>query len=98
VDPDADNNHGIKEKHGDDDDNGDVILVGNFGDGRINAFSHSGKFLGQLRQHGKPIEIEGLWAIMFPPTTATAIDPNRLYFAAGPGDETEGLFGYIHKN
>jgi uncharacterized protein (TIGR03118 family) len=98
MDTDADNNHDIKEKHGDDDDNGDAILVGNFGDGHINAFSNSGKFLGQLRQHGKPIEIEGLWAIMFPPTTATAIDPNRLYFAAGPGDETEGLFGYIHKN
>jgi hypothetical protein len=71
-------------------------LIGNFGDGRINAFSLKGKFLGQLRAHGKPIEIEGLWAIMFPPATST-IDPNRLYFAAGPDDEKEGLFGYITK-
>src|SRR5689334_2771581 len=86
--------HGVKGKEDDDD---DVILVGNFGDGRINAFSTHGKFLGQLRQHGKPIVIPGLWAIMFPPTTAP-INPNRLYFAAGPEDETEGLFGYILKD
>lgn len=73
-----------------------AILVGNFGDGRINAFSVNGDFLGQLRAHGSPIIIEGLWAITFPPSTST-IDPNRLYFAAGPDDETEGLFGYIKK-
>ena len=90
-----DHHHGMRGK--DDDDDNDVILVGNFGDGRINAFNTHGKFLGQLRQHGKPIEIEGLWAIMFPPSTAP-INPNRLYFAAGPEDETDGLFGYIVKD
>jgi uncharacterized protein (TIGR03118 family) len=79
-----------------DDDAHPAILVGNFGDGRINAYSETGVFLGQLRSHGNPIEIEGLWAIMFPPSTST-IDPNRLYFAAGPDDEEEGLFGYIIK-
>jgi uncharacterized protein (TIGR03118 family) len=94
VDPD-DDHHGMKEK---DEDETDAILVGNFGDGRINAYSKSGKFLGQLRQHGQPVVIEGLWAIMFPPTTATTVDPNRLYFAAGPEDEADGLFGYIKKN
>lgn len=73
-----------------------AILIGNFGDGRINAYSMNGKFLGQLRAHGQPIEIEGLWAITFPPATST-IDPNRLYFAAGPDDEEDGLFGYIIK-
>jgi uncharacterized protein (TIGR03118 family) len=73
------------------------ILVGNFGDGHINAYNMNGEFLGQLRAHGNPIEIEGLWAITFPPTTST-IDPNRLYFAAGPDDEQEGLFGYIIKS
>jgi uncharacterized protein (TIGR03118 family) len=73
-----------------------AILIGNFGDGHINAFSLDGAFLGQLRAHGNPIEIEGLWAITFPPATST-IDPNRLYFAAGPDDEKEGLFGYITK-
>ncbi len=74
-----------------------VILVGNFGDGRINAYDENGNFLAQLRAHGNPIEIEGLWAISFAPTTATAINPNWLYFAAGPGHEEEGLFGYITK-
>jgi len=80
----------------DDDDKGPMILVGNFGDGRINAYTTSGKFKGQLRgNHGHDIiAIEGLWAIRFPPSTST-IDPNRLYFAAGPDDEADGLFGYL---
>ena len=72
-----------------------TFLVGNFGDGRINAFNAEGDFLGQLRAHGNPIIIEGLWGLSFAPATATSVDPNRLYFAAGPGDETHGLFGYI---
>jgi uncharacterized protein (TIGR03118 family) len=75
-----------------------VVLIGNFGDGTINVFSRGGIFIGQLKHHGKPIEIEGLWAITFPPATATTIDPDRLYFAAGPDDEEEGLFGYIVKD
>lgn len=74
-----------------------VVLVGNFGDGRINAYDSDGRFLGQLRKHGEPIEIEGLWAISFAPTTATAVNPNHLFFNAGPDDEEEGLFGYITK-
>ena len=74
-----------------------VILVGNFGDGRINAFDAEGNFLGQLRAHGNPIVIEGLWAISFAPSTAAAINPNQLFFTAGPDDETHGLFGYISK-
>jgi uncharacterized protein (TIGR03118 family) len=73
-----------------------AILVGNFGDGYINAYTEEGHFLGPLRSNHKPIEIEGLWAITFPPATSD-IDPNRLYFAAGPDDEEEGLFGYIIK-
>lgn len=74
-----------------------VILVGNFGDGHINAFDANGNFLGQLRAHGNPIVIEGLWAISFAPVTATSVDPNKLFFTAGPDDETHGLFGYISK-
>jgi uncharacterized protein (TIGR03118 family) len=74
-----------------------TFLVGNFGDGRINAYNWDGTFLGQLRAHGNPIVIEGLWAISFAPATATTVDPNRLYFTAGPDDEEEGLFGYIIK-
>jgi uncharacterized protein (TIGR03118 family) len=74
-----------------------TILVGNFGDGRINAFTLDGTFIGQLRAHGNPIVIDGLWAIKFAPATATTVDHNRLYFAAGPDHEEEGLFGYVIK-
>ena len=74
-----------------------LILVGNFGDGRINAYTPDGTFAGQLRSHGRTMVIDGLWALMFPPATATTIDPNRLYFTAGPDDEKNGLFGYIIK-
>lgn len=76
---------------------GITYLVGNFGDGRINAYSNDGMFLGQLRSHGNPIVIDGLWGISFAPATATTIDPNRLFFNAGPDDESHGLFGYIVK-
>ncbi len=73
-----------------------AILIGNFGDGRINVYSLKGKFLGQLKSNKRTIKIDGLWAITFPPATST-IDPNRLYFAAGPNHETDGLFGYVIK-
>jgi uncharacterized protein (TIGR03118 family) len=75
-----------------------VILIGNLGDGHINAYNQDGDFMGSLRSNGKKIEIEGLWAISFAPATANTIDPNWLFFAAGPGDEEHGLFGYIKRN
>jgi uncharacterized protein (TIGR03118 family) len=71
-----------------------VILVGNFGDGYINVFSQDGKYLGQLQSHKRPIVIEGLWALSFAPSP---IDPARLYFTAGPDNESDGLFGYLIK-
>jgi len=74
-----------------------MILVGNFGDGKINVYTTGGSFVGQLLSHGRPIVIEGLWAIGFAPSTATSIDPNRLYFTAGPENEEDGLFGYLIK-
>jgi uncharacterized protein (TIGR03118 family) len=76
---------------------GPVVLVGNFGDGRINVYSPEGQFLGPLRAHNQAISIDGLWAIGFPPSTATSIDQARLYFTAGPAKETDGIFGYIVK-
>ncbi|HEV8507776.1 MAG TPA: TIGR03118 family protein [Chitinophagaceae bacterium] len=75
-----------------------VILIGNLGDGHINAYNQDGDFIGALRSNGKVIEIEGLWALSFAPATATTIDPNWLFFAAGPGDEEHGLFGYIKRD
>jgi uncharacterized protein (TIGR03118 family) len=83
---------------GKDDNPGPVVLVGNFGDGRINVFSPLGQFLGQLQSHNRTIVIDGLWALGFAPSTATTIDPARLYFTAGPAMETDGVFGYLIKN
>ena len=75
-----------------------VILVGNFGNGHINAYNENGVFLGELLIHGKqPVVIDGLWGISFAPATATTVNPGWLFFAAGPGDEKDGLFGYISK-
>lgn len=75
----------------------DVILVGNFGDGHINAYNSDGVFQGQLRAHGNPIAIERLWGIAFPPSNSTTFDHNQLFFAAGPGGEQHGLFGVIKR-
>ncbi|RDC63415.1 TIGR03118 family protein [Adhaeribacter pallidiroseus] len=73
----------------------DAILVGNFGDGYINVYTAEGKYVGPLLAKGKPLAIDGLWEISFPPRTATNVDLTRLYFAAGPNNEKDGLFGYI---
>jgi len=70
-----------------------MILVANFGDGRINIYDESGNYLGQLYSMSKAIEINGLWGIAFPPPSS--FNSSYLYFAAGPNNETEGLFGYI---
>ena len=74
-----------------------AILVGNFGDGHINVYDNAGKCIGPLRSKGKALEIDGLWGIAFAPATATSVNPNWLYFAAGPDDEENGLFGYVSK-
>lgn len=74
-----------------------TILIGNFGDGHINAFDGTGMPLGQLQSNGSPIEIEGLWALSYPPQQNTAYMEarNRIYFTSGPDEEEHGLFGYI---
>lgn len=74
-----------------------AILVGNFGDGHINVFDSHGIFIGPLRSKNKPLAIDGLWAISFAPASATSVNPNWLFFAAGPNGESDGLFGYISK-
>jgi uncharacterized protein (TIGR03118 family) len=75
-----------------------VILVGNFGDGHINAYdAATGTWLGTLQSVTAVITIDGLWAISFAPTTATTISPDRLFFTAGPAGATKGLFGYVSK-
>lgn len=73
-----------------------VILVGNFGDGRINVFTQNGDFIGQLQSRNRTIVIDGLWALSFAPASSN-VDPSRLYFTAGPEKETDGIFGYLKK-
>ncbi len=73
-----------------------TLLVGNFGDGTINAYDlSSGAFVATLSDsNGTPLATPGLWGIAFgngarnQPTTT-------LYFAAGVGGETGGLYGRI---
>lgn len=73
-----------------------MILVGQFGSGKIAAFDPAtGKFRGFLRsERHRPIRIEGLWAIAFG-NGANAGPTNTLYFAAGIDDEAHGLFGSL---
>jgi uncharacterized protein (TIGR03118 family) len=78
--------------------NSTVILVGNFGDGHVNAYDASTNvWLGTLQSNGTIITIDGLWAISFVPATATTINADWLFFSAGPAGATKGLFGYVAK-
>ena len=72
------------------------ILIGNFGDGRINVYDASGAWRGQLQDKEHAIAIDGLWTIAFLPNDAKS-GPSRLYFTAGPDEENHGLFGYLKK-
>ncbi len=71
------------------------ILVGNFGDGAINAFDPAtGNFLGQLNgPGGTPLTNSGLWGLVF--GAGGTGNPDTLYFTAGLAGETHGLFGTI---
>jgi uncharacterized protein (TIGR03118 family) len=73
-----------------------AVLIGNFGDGKINAYTPEGKFISQLKVNNQVVSIDGLWEITLPPTNSI-LDQNRLYFTAGPADERDGLFGYLIK-
>jgi uncharacterized protein (TIGR03118 family) len=72
------------------------LLVGNFGDGNIHAYDFAtGRFVGTLKDPGRrPVQIDGLWGMAF--GNGFADQPvNTLFFAAGPGDEKQGLYGRI---
>ena len=69
-----------------------TILVGNFGDGNINAYDDAGTWVGQLKDaNGTVVMIDGLWGLAFKPSA----DPDQLYYTAGPSHEAHGLFGYL---
>jgi uncharacterized protein (TIGR03118 family) len=82
---------------------GGALLVGNFGDGKINAFNlATGKQLGTLNDpKGNAIAFPGLWSLNFGSGSRNE-DPGTLYFTAGIGGgpkndpvESHGLLGSI---
>jgi uncharacterized protein (TIGR03118 family) len=83
---------------------GNTLLVGNFGDGHINAFSPTtGALVGTLLDsNNNPIVIPGLWALTFG-NGGQGGAVGSLYFTAGIGNapnftsplETHGLFGRL---
>ena len=79
---------------------GGDLLVGNFGDGQITAFASrlDGRFepRGQLRTgNGQALAIDGLWSLQFGKGTTNNGPTTTLFFTAGPGGESHGLFGTI---
>jgi uncharacterized protein (TIGR03118 family) len=87
---------------------GGDLLVGNFGDSHVSAFDPTtGRFLGQLQgTSGQPLVLDagitgadgntkGLWGIAFGNGQGGA-GPQTLFFAAGPNDESDGVFGMVN--
>jgi len=72
---------------------GGDVLIGNFGDGTINAYTLNGEFVGTLGNAGGTLVIDGLWALAFGGSAKSS--PDVLYFTAGPNSENNGLFGAI---
>jgi uncharacterized protein (TIGR03118 family) len=72
------------------------LLVGNFGDGTINAFDPStGNLLGTIDgTNGLPLVNDGLWDLTFG-NGGNGGSKNILYFTAGLNHESDGLFGAI---
>ncbi len=77
---------------------GTTLLIANLGSGTITAYNPStGVFLGSLKQNNVPITIDGLWGITFVASPSLS-PPSKLYFTAGPGGYTHGVFGVITVN
>ena len=72
------------------------LLVGNFGDGTINAYDPaSGAYVGTVANAGgTAFATPGLWGIAFG-NDADNQPHNTLFYAAGPNDEANGAYGRI---
>jgi uncharacterized protein (TIGR03118 family) len=75
---------------------GNDLLIGNFGDGKINAFNPTtGKFIAPVSDSaGNPLVIPGLWGIVFGNNSANQ-PLDTLFFAAGTDDQAHGTYGRI---
>ncbi|MDO8433835.1 MAG: TIGR03118 family protein [Candidatus Binatus sp.] len=71
------------------------MLIGNFGDGKTNAFDPTtGNLIGPIADSGgTPIVIDGLWSVVFGGALASSAD--TLFFTAGPNEEADGIFGTL---
>jgi uncharacterized protein (TIGR03118 family) len=76
------------------------LLIGNFGDGAINAYNFStGAFINQMKDsNGAPILNASLWDMVFGGGGAQSGDPNTMYITAGLTNEMHGLFAAITAN
>jgi uncharacterized protein (TIGR03118 family) len=72
------------------------LLVGQFGDGTINAYNlTTNTFVGKLRgPGGVPITLDGLWGLLAGNGGAGG-SPNSIFFSAGLNGENDGLFGSL---
>jgi uncharacterized protein (TIGR03118 family) len=81
-----------------------ALLVGNFGDGRVNVLAPLGHgyftpfVVGQLKDSstGKPFAEPGLWSLT--PGTAATGGTDSIFFSAGIDSETHGLIGILRKS
>lgn len=74
---------------------GGNLLVGNFGDGTINAFDSTGALVGTVSDvRGNPLVNDGLWGLTFG-NGGNGGNANSLYLTAGLNDESDGLFARI---
>jgi uncharacterized protein (TIGR03118 family) len=80
------------------------LLIGNFGNGHINAYDPTtGEFIDKVRDaNGQAIVIDGLWSLHVGNNNGTNNGGGGLttnvYFTAGPNGEQDGLFGYLAPN
>jgi uncharacterized protein (TIGR03118 family) len=66
-----------------------VVVIGNFGDGRINIFSSNGKLIGCATDcRGNPYTLDSLWGL-------TKDYDENIYFAAGINNESDGMIGIL---
>jgi uncharacterized protein (TIGR03118 family) len=80
------------------------LLIGNFGDGRVNVFAPlgNGRFtpfaVGRLTDSstGKPFAEPGLWSLL--PGAAGFGGTDAIIFSAGIDGETHGLIGVLRKS
>jgi uncharacterized protein (TIGR03118 family) len=82
---------------------GGDLLIGNFGDGRINAFKEGPANTwtpdGTLKAlDGNPLVLGGLWAIQFGMGNTNSGPRTTLYYTAGPNNQLAGVFGRVDAN